>query len=170
MTPFAPHAPYARTGRLPRLVRRTAATRPMARVNGRIQQPADALALRLTAGRATLTGCLADVEVVLLTTTGARSGLPRTVPLLGLPDGEAYVVVASNFGRPRDPEWCRNLRAQPEATLTAGGVARPVTAHALDGVERDAQFRRAVAIHPGFAGYRAWAGRPIPVLRLTPRS
>jgi deazaflavin-dependent oxidoreductase (nitroreductase family) len=107
---------------------------------------------------------------VLLTTTGARSGRARTVPLLGLRDGDAFVVVASNFGRPRDPGWYRNLRARPEATLTVDGVARPVTADELSGAEREAQFRRAVAIYPGFERYRAWAGRTIPVLRLASRS
>lgn len=58
----------------------------------------------------------------MLTTTGARTGQPRTLPVLGLPDGDRFVVIASNFGQRHNPAWYHNLRAHPQATVTANGV------------------------------------------------
>jgi deazaflavin-dependent oxidoreductase (nitroreductase family) len=74
-----------------------------------------------------------------------------TRPLLALRDGDAIVVVASNFGRPEDPAWCRNLGAQPRAWAELDGVRRAVDARELDGAERDRWFEHAVAIYPGLA-------------------
>jgi deazaflavin-dependent oxidoreductase (nitroreductase family) len=160
---------YEQAGPVRRAVRRTAATRPLALLYGRIQQPADTLVHRLTRGRTTLSSWLAGVRLVMLTTTGARSGLPRTLPLLALHDGDAVVVIASNFGRSRHPAWYLNLRAQPEARMVVDGVARDVRARELHGAERDRHFARAVAVYPGFERYRRWAGRTIPVIRLEDR-
>ena len=160
---------YEEAGRFRRAVRRTAATRPMARLYGHIQQPADTLVHRVTGGRATLSSWLAGVELVMLTTTGARTGRRRTLPVLGLRDGAALVVIASNFGRPRHPAWYHNLRAHPRASVTVDGVTRTLEARELAGAERDRQFRRAAAIYPGFEYYRRWAApRRIPVVRLEP--
>jgi len=142
----------------------------MARLYGRIQQPTDTLAYRLSGGRTTLSSWLAGVQLVMLTTTGARTGLPRTLPLLGLRDADTVVVVASNFGRRRHPAWYHNLRAHPQAWVAVDGVTRTIEARELVGAERDREFRRAVEIYPGFEQYGRWAGRPIPVLRLEPRS
>lgn len=142
----------------------------MAKLYGRIQQPADTLVYRASRGRTTLTSWLAGVRLVMLTTTGARTGRPRTLPLLGLHDGEAIVVIASNFGRPRHPAWYLNLRAHPQAWVAVDGVTRAVEARELAGDERERHFLRAVEIYPGFERYRRWAaGRAIPVLRLEPR-
>lgn len=150
-----------------RLVRRTAATRPMSKVYGVIQQPLDQLAYRLSRGRATVSSWLAGVEITILTTTGARTGQPRTLPVLGVPDGDGVIVIASNFGRPRNPSWYHNLRANPHATIVLGGVTREVVARELDGDERAAGYRLGEEIFPGFTHYRQWAGnRRIPVLRL----
>jgi len=141
----------------------------MARLYGRIQQPTDMLVHRVTGGRATLSSWLAGVELVMLTTTGARSGLARTLPVLGLRDGEAIVVIASNFGRPRHPAWYHNLRAHQRASVTVDGVTQALEARELAGAERERQFRRAAAIYPGFEHYRRWAApRRIPVVRLEP--
>lgn len=152
-----------------RAVRRTAATRPLALLYGRIQQPADTFVFRLTRGRGTLSSWLAGVELAMLTTTGARSGLPRTSPVLALDDDDAVVVIASNFGRSCHPAWYHNLRAHPQASVVVGGVTRAMRACELDGAERDRHFARAVAVYPGFERYRRWAGRRIPVIRLEPR-
>jgi deazaflavin-dependent oxidoreductase (nitroreductase family) len=161
---------YRQAGCLHRIVRRTAATRPMARLYGVIQQPLDRLVYRLTGGAATATSWLAGVEITMLTTTGARTARPRTLPVLGVPDGDATILIASNFGRPRNPCWYHNLRADPRATIVAGGVRREVVAHELRGAERDRGYRRGEEIFPGFTRYRRWAPhRQIPVLRLEPR-
>ena len=152
-----------------RLVRRTAATRPMAKVYGVVQQPLDQLVYRWTNGRTTASSWLAGVEIAMLTTTGARTGQQRTVPVLPLVDGDATIVIASNFGRSRHPSWYHNLRAHPQATITQGGSPRDVIARELTGGERDQAYRRGEDVYPGFTHYRRWASqRQIPVLALEP--
>jgi deazaflavin-dependent oxidoreductase (nitroreductase family) len=151
-----------------RLVRRTAATRPMAKLYGVIQEPLDRLVYRVTGGATTASSWLAGVEIAMLTTTGARTARPRTLPILVLDDGEGAIVIASNFGRPRNPSWYHNLRANPRATIVAGGISREVVARELDGAERERSFRRGEEIFPGFTHYSRWARRRIPVLRLEP--
>lgn len=162
---------YRRARRFHRLVRRTAATRVMAKVYGVIQEPLDRLIFRLSGGSTTATSWLAGVEITMLTTIGARTGRPRTLPVLGLRDGEdAMIVIASNFGRPRNPSWYHNLRANPCATIVVGGLSREIVARELSGAERERGYRRGEDIFPGFTYYRRWArNRQIPVLRLEPR-
>jgi deazaflavin-dependent oxidoreductase (nitroreductase family) len=154
-----------------RLVRRMAATRLMAKINGLIQQPLDRLVYRLTGGATTASSWLGGVEITMLTTTGAKTGKPRTLPVLGLPDGDETILIASNFGRPRNPSWYHNLRANPHATIVVDGISREVVAHELEGSDRERDYRRGEEIYPGFTHYPRWAaGRQIPVLRLKPLS
>jgi deazaflavin-dependent oxidoreductase (nitroreductase family) len=160
---------YRRSRPFHRLVRRTAATRLMARIYGVIQQPLDRLVYRLTKGATTASSWLAGVEIAMLTTTGAKSGQPRTLPVLGLADGEGMIVIASNFGRPRNPAWYYNLRATPRARIVFAGVEREVEARELNGSERERAYHRGEEVYPGFTHYRRWAAnREIPVLRLGP--
>jgi deazaflavin-dependent oxidoreductase (nitroreductase family) len=160
---------YRRARPFHRLVRRTAALRPMARIYGVIQQPLDQVVYRLTAGATTASSWLAGVEITVLTTTGARTGKRRALPVLGVPDGEDTIVIASNFGRPRNPAWYHNLRANPHATIVRGGNRRDVIARELTGSERERGYRRGEEIFPGFTHYPRWAkDRQIPVLRLEP--
>ena len=162
---------YRKARRFHRMVRRSGAVRPMARLYGVIQQPLDRLVYRLSGGATTASSWLAGVEITMLTTTGARSGCPRTLPVLGLPDGEDTILIASNFGRRANPAWYHNLRANPRATLVLDGVSREVVARVLDGSERERCYRRGEEVFPGFIHYRRWAaGREIPVLRLRPSS
>jgi deazaflavin-dependent oxidoreductase (nitroreductase family) len=153
-----------------RLVRWTAARRPMAKLFGRIQQPLDELIYRLTGERTMLSSWLSGIEVSLLTTTGAKTGRPRTLPVLALPDGDDLILIASNFGRARHPSWYHNLRADPHATIVTGGVSRELVAHELSGADRERCYARAEEIFPPFTRYPRWAGeREIPVLRLEDR-
>jgi deazaflavin-dependent oxidoreductase (nitroreductase family) len=162
-------AEYTQVGRFRRLVRDTAATRSVTWLSVRIQQPLDRLVYKLTRGRATLSSWLSGLPVVMLTTTGARTGQPRTLPGVAIPDGAGLIVIASNYGRPHHPAWYHNLRSQPRATVTVDGTTRHMEAHELIGRERDDCFERAVGMHPGFAIYRTRAtNRPIPVMRLDP--
>jgi deazaflavin-dependent oxidoreductase (nitroreductase family) len=151
-----------------RVVRRTAATRPLARVYGVIQPPLDRLVYRLSGGATTASSWLAGVEIAMLTTTGARTGRPRTLPVLALSDGDDAIVIASNFGRHRNPSWYHNLRADPRATLVTNGVSRSVVARETEGAERERDYRRGEEVFRGFDHYRRWATRQIPVLRLEP--
>jgi deazaflavin-dependent oxidoreductase (nitroreductase family) len=141
----------------------------MARFYGVIQQPFDRLVYRLTGGATTATSWLAGVDITMLTTTGARTAEPRTLPVLGLPDGDDTILIASNFGRPRNPSWYHNLCANPRATIVVDGVRREVVARELGGAERERGYRRGEEIFPGFIHYRRWTpDRQIPVLKLEP--
>ena len=88
--------------------------------------------------------------------------------VLGLPDGDRVVVVASNYGRPHHPNWYYNLLANPRASIEIGGVARRVVAHELDGAERERCYQRGVDVYPGFTLYQRRVRRRIPVLALDP--
>jgi deazaflavin-dependent oxidoreductase (nitroreductase family) len=159
---------YNQIGFFPRVVRRTGGTRPMAWLYGHIQEPLDHLVYRCTSGKATLTTWLSDAEMAMLTTTGAKSGEPRTHVVLAIPDGERLVVIASNYGRRQHPAWYHNLRANPDASIEIAGVARDVVAHELTGDEREHYYQRGVDIYPGFTLYRRRVTREISVLALDP--
>ena len=121
---------YRQARRLHSVVRRTAATRPMAKLFSVIQQPIDQLIYRLSRRRTTASEWLSGLEIAMLTTTGARTGIPRTVPVLPLPDGDRTILIASNFGRTHHPSWYHNLRADPNATIVLGGALPARWSHA----------------------------------------
>jgi deazaflavin-dependent oxidoreductase (nitroreductase family) len=126
--------------------------------------------MRITNGRLSLPGLLSGLPIVLLTTTGARTGQPRTAPLVGIPDGDKVVLIASYYGRPHHPAWYYNLRKHPEAQLDLPGRSGTYVASEVFGAEREDYWRKAVALYAGFAAYERLAGgRVIPVLVLTPR-
>jgi deazaflavin-dependent oxidoreductase (nitroreductase family) len=110
----------------------------------------------------------AIAPVVLLTTTGRRSGKSRTTPLFGIRDGDAVVVVGSNAGGDDHPDWYRNLRAQPVATVQVGGDVRSVRARDADPVERDRLWPLLDGVYAGYRIYREVAGREIPIVILEP--
>jgi deazaflavin-dependent oxidoreductase (nitroreductase family) len=133
----------------------------------RAQQPLDRVSYQLTRGRTTVSSWLSGLPVVMLTTTGAKTGRQHTLPVLGFHDGDRLVVIASNYGRPHHPAWYHNLRAHPRATVVVHGTTRQVEAHELTGPDRDRCFQDAVKVHPGFLVYEQRAStRRIPVLRL----
>jgi deazaflavin-dependent oxidoreductase (nitroreductase family) len=140
------------------------------RLAARLLPRVDRTVLRLSGNRFTFSSALSHVPVVMLTTTGAKSGLPRTVPLLAFPDGDKVVLIASSFGNSKHPAWYLNLRANPQATLAFHGQpARPYVAREASGAERDACWQRAAAAYPGYDSYEKRAeGREIPVLVLEP--
>jgi deazaflavin-dependent oxidoreductase (nitroreductase family) len=112
-------------------------------------------------------GDFAGVPLLLLTTTGARSGQRRTMPMTYLADGERLVVFAANGGRPRHPGWYHNLVAAPTALVEVGREAFEATAAVLTGDERDRLWERQVARAPYMAGFQDRSGRLIPVVALT---
>jgi deazaflavin-dependent oxidoreductase (nitroreductase family) len=105
---------------------------------------------------------------LVLHTTGRRSGEPRQTPLSYTKDGDAYVVIASDGGSPRHPDWYLNLKDHPDADVEIGGHRRPVRAETVTGDERDRLWRQAVLSFGGYAGYQARIDREIPVVRLAP--
>ena len=152
-----------------RVVRVTAAWRPLAWFYARTLHHIDRAVYRLTGGRATFASWVAGLPIVMLTTTGAKSGRRHTLPLVALPEDERLVVIASNYGQYRNPAWYHNLRADPRATICFEGVTRDVTARELEGEERERHYVRGIETYPGWTQYRTRASpREIPVIELTP--
>lgn len=110
----------------------------------------------------------AGLASLLLTTTGRRSGAARTVALTYVPDGDDFVVVASNGGADRHPAWWLNLRQSPRATVQVGATVLPVTAHAADAAERARLWPKLTAANPFYARYELLTTRAIPVVILRP--
>jgi deazaflavin-dependent oxidoreductase (nitroreductase family) len=108
----------------------------------------------------------ADRPLLLLTTTGRRTGLSRTTPMMYIPDGDRLLVVASNAGAPSHPDWYLNLVANPEVTVEVGADAYPATAIVPRGSERDELFADVASRYPFFADHQAKVSRTIPVVVL----
>ena len=121
---------------------------------------------RLSGGR--IGGRLGHLPILLLTTTGRRSGRRLTTPLVYLPDGENLVIIASNGGSDRHPEWWLNLRAQPNTEVQVGPATRAVVASKAEGEERERLWRAVVELYHGYEKYRRMTSREIPVVVLTP--
>jgi deazaflavin-dependent oxidoreductase (nitroreductase family) len=162
---------YRRANPLRRLMRLSGAVRPISWLYARTLHHADRIVYRLTRGRATFVSLVTGLPIVMLTTTGARSGQRRTLPLVALPDGDRLVIIASNYGQARNPAWYHNLRANPRATITFEGVTREVVARELEGEEREREYQRGISIYPGWVQYRERTAerRRIPVIELRPR-
>lgn len=108
-----------------------------------------------------------NMKVLQLTTVGRRSGEERWVLLTFRPHPEGWLVVASNLGADRDPDWWRNLLANDgKGTVTVDGETYPVQARELDGAERDEAFARFVEAYEDYRRYEEWTDRPIPVVLL----
>lgn len=121
---------------------------------------------RLSGGR--VGSRLVDNDILLLTTTGHRSGREHTVPLLFLRDGERLVVIASYGGRPGHPTWYRNLERHPEVNVQIGRVRHQMIARTATPGERQAWWPRIVAAYEGYAEYQSRTDREIPVVFLDP--
>ena len=159
--------PNARAGRWHRAVRSLAGTAVVARVYAPTLHLLDKAVHRVTGGRTTFASLVAGLPVFLLTTTGARTGAPRTWPLVAVPAGGRLAVIATNWGSRHHPAWYHNLRSDPHALAVVEGVAVPVRAREVEGEERDRLWRMGVQIYPGWAAYeRRAAPRRIPVLVL----
>ncbi|GAB2724174.1 nitroreductase/quinone reductase family protein [Nocardia thraciensis] len=112
---------------------------------------------------------LAGLPSIELTVPGRKTGLPRTVSLLYVPDGPgSYLLVGSNWGRPEHPAWSANLAAADHAEIHSGGERFKVHVRRLTGSERDRAWHRAVAYWPGYTmEQRLATGRPFRLFELT---
>jgi deazaflavin-dependent oxidoreductase (nitroreductase family) len=104
--------------------------------------------------------------LLLLTTKGARSGEERTTPMMFIPDGDRLLVIASNAGAPRHPDWYYNLLAYPEVTVEVTGDTYEATAEVPGGAERDRLFAEVCGKYPFFTEHQAKVSRAIPVVAL----
>jgi deazaflavin-dependent oxidoreductase (nitroreductase family) len=123
-------------------------------------------AYRLTGGK--LGGRIAGMPVLLLTTTGRKSGRPRTQPLAYTRAGDGYAVIASKGGAARHPLWYLNLRANPLAEVTVGRVTQKVRAREAEGEERERLWRQLADVYSGYDRYARKTSRRIPVIVLEP--
>jgi deazaflavin-dependent oxidoreductase (nitroreductase family) len=106
-------------------------------------------------------------RLVLLTTRGARTGREHTTPMMFHRDSDRVLVIASNAGAPRHPDWYRNLVADPHVTMEIGDERHEAVAVPLRGEERDRVWREIKQLYPFFADHERQAGREIPVVALT---
>lgn len=113
-----------------------------------------------------LGGGFEGAPLLLLHTTGAKSGKERVNPLAYQPDGDRYVVFASKGGAPTNPDWFHNLRANPQVTVEVGAERFPATARVAEGEEHERLWSRQKALMPGFADYEQKTTRVIPVVVL----
>ena len=111
-------------------------------------------------------GAMKGRPLLLLTTTGAKSGQLRTKPMMYIPDGDRLLVIASNAGAPTHPDWYRNLVAHPEVTVEVGNETFKAIATVTEGLERQRLWSRVVELYPFFADHQAKTSRQIPVIVL----
>ena len=119
---------------------------------------------RANAGR--VGGNFEGAPMVIITTTGAKSGQPRTIPLVYLLDSDRVVIFASKAGAPTNPDWYHNIVANPNLTVEVGSETYEAVAEEITGEERDRLFAAQVAVMPGFQTYADNTTRLIPVVAL----
>ena len=130
--------------------------------------PFHRLLFRISRGR--LLNCLEGQQILVLVTSGRKSGKPRSSPLIyfQFEGSSELIVVASNYGQDRHPAWYLNAAANPSVTVETESGRFAAEARITHGEERAALFDKVIAASPRFAGYRASTDRPIPVVALTP--
>ena len=128
----------------------------------------DAVMLKLSHGRHTVTE-IVGLPIIQITTIGAKSGEPRTMPLVSLFDGEKIALIGSNFGRQHNPGWYYNLKANPQCTVQVNGQEQKFIARQTEGEERERYWQMAVSYYKGYDLYKVRAAhRQIPVIILEP--
>jgi deazaflavin-dependent oxidoreductase (nitroreductase family) len=144
---------YRQANPVQRAMRRFAASTPGSWLFARVLHRIDRPVYRLTRGRHTFASLVSGIPVVMLTTRGVRSGVPRTVPVLGLPTDDGLAVIASNFGQERHPAWYHNLRANPEGKVRVNGVTRAFRASEAEGEVRARIWQEGLRVYPGWSQY-----------------
>jgi deazaflavin-dependent oxidoreductase (nitroreductase family) len=158
--------PVRLDSRLGRLVQRAAQTSSFQPVALKLAPRMDKAVNRLSRGRFTVTSLI--VPTLMLTTTGAKSGQPRTTPLATMPDGDdTFYVVGSNFGTDKHPAWTANLLKNPRARVTYAGRTSDAEAHPLTDEEKGAIWPRLTEVWPTYDTYVAKTDRNLRVFRLT---
>ncbi|MEU1663424.1 nitroreductase family deazaflavin-dependent oxidoreductase [Streptomyces sparsogenes] len=159
-------ADEARPGYGVRLIQRVSSGRAFAKVAPHIVPALDRAVHRLTRGKVLLSARM--LPGVILTTTGAKSGLPRRTPLACMPEGDGtWLLIGSNFGRPGHPAWTANLLAHPDAEISWKGRDIAVRARLLEGEEREEAWAAALRFWPPYAAYQSRVERRIRLFRVT---
>jgi len=108
-------------------------------------------------------------KIIQLTTTGAKTGQVRTMPLVGVFDGEKVALIASSLGREHNPGWYYNLKRNPECEVHQNGRSRNYIAHEAEGNEYEKYWQLALSYYAGYEKYKERCGRKIPVMVLEPK-
>ncbi|MDX6197356.1 MAG: hypothetical protein QOJ79_507 [Actinomycetota bacterium] len=158
--------PVKLDSRLGRVVQRAAQTSSFQPVALKVAPFMDKVISRLSGGRFTMTSLI--VPTLVLTTTGAKTGQPRTTPLATMPDGDGvFYVVGSNFGTEKHPAWTGNLMKSPRATVVYAGSSVQVEAHLLSDDEKAEVWPRLTKVWPTYDTYVTKTDRNLRVFRLT---
>ena len=153
-----------------RMLRRFAASGPGSWLFSRVLDPMDRLTFRVTRGRHLASSMLSALPVAMVTTTGARSGQSRTVPLLAMLTDDGLAVIGSNYGRPKHPAWRHNLRGNPEGEVDVEGRRWAFSAVEVEDERRERIWAEALLTYPGFSAYAQRAApRRISVFVLEPK-
>jgi deazaflavin-dependent oxidoreductase (nitroreductase family) len=155
------------TGPVGRVVQRVAGSSGFRRFAPTVLPPIDKFINKITGGRVLIAAAL--LPSLVLTTTGAKSGQPRSAPLACLTqDDGSFLIVGSNFGQEHHPAWTGNLIKTPEATVQYQRRTFPVTAHLLTDAEKADVWPELTRAWPTFDRYVEVSGRNLRVFRLTP--
>ncbi len=115
-------------------------------------------------------GPFQGAPLLLINHTGARTGKPRTNPVMYLKDGQRYLVFASKGGADTNPDWYHNLKAHPDVKIEVGNEKIDARAEEITGPDRDRLYARQASLYPQFAQYQRQTKRTIPVVALTPKT
>jgi len=152
-----------------RVFQRGASTKAGAWLFSKTAHHLDRGLLRLTHGRTAVATLVAGLPIITVTTTGAKSGLPRTLPLLGIPIDGDLALIGTNFGQTNTPGWVYNLEADLLARVAYGDRDVEVTARRANPAETDTALVAAAQVYPGYDKYRERiTGREVKVFVLTP--
>ncbi len=146
---------------LQQLVQKVSSSRPGAWFFARTLYVQDKALFKATKGRLTVPTLLAGLPVLMLTTTGAKTGKRRTMPLVGIPIDDDLAIIGSNYGQKNTPGWVYNLEADPTATVEYRDRTIEVVTRRADDHEADRAFELGSAVYPGYAKYRARADHRI---------
>ena len=156
------------TERLRRIILGMAATRQWMWAFHLYVQFIDLPISRLTKGSFIPSANWDIMPIIYLTTTGAKSGIPRSIPVLCIQDGGKLILVGSNWGNPKNPSWAYNLRMHPQAQVRKGKTIKNFSARELRGDERTLYWQTAVRFYPPYMSYEQRAGRSLTIFLLEP--
>lgn len=152
-----------------RFLHRFLMLKPVTAVLARFLHHADNFLLKLTRGKHTVTE-IVGLPIIQLTTIGAKTGTPRTSPLVGLFDGERIALIGSNFGQKHNPGWYYNLKANPKCSVLVNGRTVEYVGREVFDDEREKYWQAAVTWYAGYEKYKQRAShRHIPVIVLEQR-
>lgn len=151
-----------------RIFQKGASTKAGAWTFSKLAHRVDRRLLKLTHGRTAVATLMAGLPIITVTTTGAKSGLPRTLPLLGIPIEGDLALIGTNFGQTNTPGWVYNLEADPSGRVAYRDREVDVTARRADPEETEVALTQAAEVYPGYDKYRdRITGREVKVFILT---